>query len=244
LYQFSKFKYPESISLYEVSPSVVCDGEEGHLSLGDLLEGWIGPLYRRRVWSLNSVQCKHDQLPPQFLIRAIYGSCPGDPREVALAKRYLEYYSSRRQVGSKAFYVLPHPFNKGEAYWWLQAKECIVEDAKDLRGREPWDWDCWVSFWMPSEVFLNIGYMDKLRVLGWFEEMAWLDSMQILPGQLLQQPKLVDKLWWLGKRHLRWATWWIGSLPLREPFPRPASTRVTSRRGFSARSDSLPMAYR
>jgi hypothetical protein len=247
LYQFSKFKYPEHISLYELSPLAKCDGKEIRFNLGDLLEDWVGPLYRRRVWSLNSIQRKHYQLPPQFLIRSIYGSFPGDPEEVALAKRYLEYYSSQRQVGSKTWYILPNPYNKAAGYWWIQAKECIMNDAKDFRGRAIWDWNAWMGFWMPSEVFLNIGYMEKLKVLQWFEEMVWLHGMQILPGgSPLQEPSVMDKLWWFGKRHMRWVTWWAGSLPLREPFPRPEREHFRFRRQFSLRSDSfaLPVQYR
>lgn len=220
---FLKYQYPNKVSLYEPSPPEYRISNQGPLTLGDLVEVWIGPQYRRVVWQLNSVQFDHECLPPQFLLRDVYGPCRGSPEEAFLAKRYLEYCSDfacrvTNDIG-KYVHILPHPHNMGKE-WDIQAMKAIKEDAKDFRGRKLWHWTKWMTNWVPSEIFRNMSYMDKLRVLQWFEYEEYLQTMTIDGnGRLLHRPGLRHKLWWTGKRYLRWVVWWIGDRPELKPFP-------------------------
>lgn len=246
LYQHYKFEYPEKISLYERSASITDPYGVAELTLGDLMATWIGPFYRRRIWRTNSVQIQDDQLPPQFLRREIYGASPGNVEEVALAKRYIEYQSFHRLIGNRTLYLLPHPFDLSDSEWNAQAKECILKDAKDFRGRGgAWTWNKWMSFWVSSEVFANISYMDKLKVLQWFEEQSWRASMMVFPGpRLLRTPSTVERLWWFAKRNIRYLTWWVGSLPPREPYPSPAPDQRGSYTHTPSPANSVILARR
>jgi hypothetical protein len=225
LYNFSKYKYPGKISLWECSPS---NKQEARSTLGDLLEQWMGPRYRRRIWTLDSIAKAHSFRLPQYLIRDIYGAA-GGPAEIALAKRYLDYYSSRWVTEQGEVYILPYPFNKGED-WYSEAFKCIKNDAKYFHGRDLWHWNAWMSFWMPFDVFWRVSYMDKLRVLQWFEYKEWVESMEVAGYGLLRKPSGADKLCWRSKRYLRWVSWWVGGLSVREPFPGPEPGQRRRRR--------------
>jgi hypothetical protein len=246
IYQHYKFQYPEKISLYECSPLIIDSYGSAELTLGDLMTVFIGPLYRRRVWGLNSVQSRDDQLPPQFLRRDVYGASPGSVEEVALAKRYTEYHSFHRYIGNRTLYILPHPFNLSDADWNARAKECILKDAKNFGGRgEVWTWNKWISYWVSLEVFANITYMEKLKVLQWFEEQDWRASMMVFPGPgLLHTPSTAERLWWFVKRNIRFLTWWVGSLPPREPFPAPAREQRDSYKHTPSPANLVVLARR
>jgi len=174
------------------------------------------------MWTSKSISKEHIFRLPQYLTRDVYGAASG-AAEVALAKRYIDYYSSQRQTEEGPIYILPYPFNKGED-WYAEAIDCIKKDARDFHHRPLWHWNAWMSFWMPFDVFSRMSYMDKLRALQWFEYMEWAKGMEI-PGivRLLRTPLVAEKLWWLVKRYLRWISWWVGALPAREPFPGPGS---------------------
>jgi hypothetical protein len=91
---------------------------------------------------------------------------------------------------------------------------------------------------MPLEVFGTMSYMDKLRVLQWFEFEEYVQTMDMDgTGRLLLTPDWTDKLWWTGKRYLRWISWWIGDLPERQPFPGPEPGQL--RKGRSLRDSVL-----
>jgi hypothetical protein len=238
---FLKYKYSDRVFLSEPSPAEYRISNQGPLTLGDLLECWMGPRYRRVVWQLNSIQIDPEYLPPQFLLRDVYGPCPGGLEEIALAKRYLEYCSdpAARVIGNKYVYLLPHPHNKGK-YWEVEARNAIKEDAKDFRGydRKLWHWEKWMRHWMSLEVFGSMSYMEKLRVLEWFEYDEYLLTMEIgASGRFLQIPGWTDKLWWTAKRYLRWFSWWFWDLPELTPFPAPAPGQL--RRDCSLRESVL-----
>jgi hypothetical protein len=134
-------------------------------------------------------------------------------------------------------YLLPHPHSKGK-YWDIQARDAIKNDAKDFRNRRLWHWNKWMSHWMPLEVFGTMSYMDKLCVLQWFEFEEYVQTMDMDgTGRLLLTPDWTDKLWWTGKRYLRWISWWIGDLPERQPFPGPEPGQL--RKGRSLRDSVL-----
>jgi hypothetical protein len=230
---FVKYKYPDKVSLYERCGVKGKNGRQ--LTLGDLLESWMGPRYRRRVWQFNPIQNDPALLPPQFLLRDVYGHRIGCEEENALAKRYLEYSEFKRNIGRDTIYILPHPFNKG-TFWYAQALEAIKNDAKETRGRALWHWNAWMSFWMSSETFGSMTYMEKLKVLQWFEHTEWVNDMRVPGGRLLDTPMMAEKMWWSMKRRIRWAAWWIGDLPDREPFPGPT---LGQRRVAPLRPDSV-----
>jgi len=199
-----------------------CHAEDNNdtSTLADLLEQWVGPRYRRHVWGLDVIPKEHAYKVPQFLLRDVYGAVAGGKAEIALAKRYRDYYASELSVHQGKLFILPHPFNKG-ADWYEDARKVILGDGNGPYIRDSWDWNAWMSYWISFEVFSRISYMEKLRVLQRFEYQEWAESMQVSGVGLLTTPSGADKSWWALKRHLRWSSWWIGHLPAREPLPWP-----------------------
>jgi len=153
---------------------------------------------------------------PQFLARNVYGDKEAELDE-RLALRYLDHGLSRRECHKTGdiSYILPSPFGKGGT-WYFQAFEAIKMDVHPAGN-----WSLWMEFWMEFDVFSRLGYMEKLRMLQWFE--------------ISQTRRMIDKKWdgilwfllplvllsgWLT-RLLRWSVMRTVGRPDRMPWPLP-----------------------
>ncbi len=195
--------------------------------LGDMLESWMEPQYRRMDWSTSFNLLDPEHTPPQYLNRKVYGDRAGQPgdelweKENALFWRYMDYHdcevvtNASRGFAAKLTLrreaILPHPFNKCED-WDVEAKRAVIEDA-NLR-RYP-DWCQWVAFWQDAEIFRRISLQEKLRVLQEME--AKYRTRSRLSGVIP-----VDVRGWL-KRQRRLFLWRKLDLPGLTTFPK--STR-------------------
>lgn len=152
--------------------------EASKISLGDLLENWIGPKYRRHDWShFYFGYFNYNPLmdPPQYLLRAAYGDYPSwdgeckhymREKEHALGMRYQDYHMAVRTnpLTGEHENILPQPFNAGKK-WFKGAKRAIFADALTRTS-----WVEWMGFWWEhSDFFCGMAYREKLKALQMME---------------------------------------------------------------------------
>jgi hypothetical protein len=162
---------------------------------------------------------------PQFLSKAVYGEKGGELDE-RLALRWMDHGMSRRvchKTGDVTF-VLPSPFAKGEE-WYFQAFEAIKLDAHPANN-----WATWMEFWTEFDCFSRLGYMEKLKILEWFEdterrnklEETWLAIFLFVVGRMMM-------LGWIT-RILRWAVMRTVGREDDRPWPLPTMGQRLIRR--------------
>ncbi|PMD29454.1 hypothetical protein L207DRAFT_520953 [Hyaloscypha variabilis F] len=185
----------KKVSLFEK-----CYAPDGRVCayLGDMLESWMKPQYRRMDWSTSFNLLDPEHTPPQYLNRKVYGDRAGKcgdeiwEKENALFWRYMDYHDCEVVTNlSRGFAakltlrretILPHPFNKGED-WDAEAKRAVIEDA---HARRYPDWCQWVAFWQDAEIFRRISLPEKLTVLQEMEAKYRTRShlSGVIPGNL------------------------------------------------------------
>lgn len=223
LYAIFRSHCPGKISLWEACYEPTYRTTS---TLGDLLEPWFGARYRRRIWTLYSLAApyntyhtmlrEHAYPIPQFLLKEKYGDREGELDE-RLALRWVDHGLSQRvcHKTGDVTYTLPSPFGKGEL-WYFQAFEAIKLDAHPAGN-----WSSWMEFWTEFDVFSRLGYMEKLRILEWFED---TESRQGLEEKWCAMfwfvLKYVLLVGWLT-RWLRWGVMRTFATDDRMPWPAP-----------------------
>jgi len=178
---------------------------------------------------MYSILQEHAYTVPQFLLKETYGTKEGIKDDI-LAHRYLDHFLSRQDFhGTRdVIYILPSPYDMGDR-WYHEAFEAIKRDALMINGREGWSWGSWMDFWDTFEVFGRLGYMEKLKVLQWFEEAEARRMLEMRWKKLLWLIlSLALCLAWL-RRIIRFIARGVGKVPERTPFPRPRAGQRQSR---------------